>query len=100
MKETFYDRILFLLKIRKTSLVTFYQETKIPKSTMKYWKNGNLPNADTVLVLSDYFKVSTDWLLKGTEEYKIQESKVTNMDLIIFLDKLDKLSSEIRKCLI
>lgn len=35
--------------------------------TIAQWENGNrLPGAAYIIILADYFNVSTDWLLKGT----------------------------------
>lgn len=35
------------------------------------WKNGTIPNGDTLLKLADYFGVSVDYLLGRTDEYKM-----------------------------
>ena len=43
----------------------------ISKSAITKWKNGSLPNSDTLKKLSDYFEVSIDFLTgKETETSK------------------------------
>lgn len=42
---------------------------KIGKNQIKYWKdNGNIPNGETLISLSNYFNCSVDYLLGLTDE--------------------------------
>lgn len=40
-------------------------------ATATHWKNGTVPKADAVLAISDYFGVSTDYLLGRAEKQQI-----------------------------
>ena len=44
-------------------------ELGIPKTTISYWRNksGAIPKQDVILRLSEYFGVSTDYLLSGED---------------------------------
>ena len=100
MNETFYDRILFLLKVQNKRIETFYKELEIPKSTVQYWKKTNaLPTGEWIVKLSDYFNVSTDFLLKGTECLK-NNSLNNSIDVAKILDSLEKINNEIAKLII
>lgn len=45
-------------------------ELGIAKTTISYWRNkrGVIPKQDVILKLSEYFGVSTDYLLSGEEQ--------------------------------
>lgn len=45
-------------------------------ATATHWKNGTVPKADAVLAISDYFGVSTDYLL-GRAEKQQEEQQIT-----------------------
>lgn len=40
----------------------------VSSSTVTSWKNGGIPNGETLLKLADYLGVSTDYLLGRTQE--------------------------------
>lgn len=50
----------------------------ISSSTVTSWKNGGIPNGETLLKLSDYLGVSTDYLLGRTDEPKGTNIKTGN----------------------
>lgn len=55
-------------------------EMGISKGTVSFWKNkGSVPNADTLQRIADYFGVSTDYLLNGTEAEKTDEEDLAEM---------------------
>jgi transcriptional regulator with XRE-family HTH domain len=41
--------------------------TGISTGSIGRWQNGSYPNADAVIAIADYLKVSTDLLLRGEE---------------------------------
>lgn len=43
------------------------KELKIASSTVTSWKNGSIPNGETLLKLADYLDVSVDYLLGRTD---------------------------------
>ena len=63
--KTFYERILYILKIKQIALVTFYQDLHLAKSTVQYWKKDNIPSGETVIILAEYLDVLPEWLIFG-----------------------------------
>lgn len=54
-----------LLEENHITVYRMARETGIDASQLSRWKNGlQRPNADNLLVLADYFKVSVDSLLR------------------------------------
>lgn len=99
MKINFYERLLKILSLKEISWVKFYQDTGIPKTTVQYWKKGNLPGSEAVIKISEYLHVSIDLLLTGSEKYtsNCSEQSATILELLNNVD--DKLT-EIKKILI
>ena len=49
-------------------------------ATATHWKNGTVPKADAVLAISDYFGVSTDYLLGRAEKQQIAPTETDESD--------------------
>lgn len=49
-------------------------------ATATHWKNGTVPKADAVLAISDYFGVSTDYLLGRAEKQKTAPTETDEGD--------------------
>lgn len=73
--ETFYDRIKKIADEKDIKLTNLMKELKLSTSMPTNWKNGQLPAVDTLLLLSNYFDVSLDFLLKGKDHIKVNENK-------------------------
>lgn len=69
-KNTFYERIKRIAYEKGTTLTAVAKDLKLSTSMPTNWKNGQLPAADTLLLLSSYFGVTTDYLLKGDDKGK------------------------------
>lgn len=61
----FYNQILQLCKQNNTSVTAVAQSLGMSKGTVTSWKNGGIPNGETILKFANYFNVSTDFLLTG-----------------------------------
>lgn len=73
------QRIKYLRQKAGISMETLAEGIKSNTGTITYWENDKrLPGAEYIVRLSDFFNVSTDWLLKGEE---------TRQDNIFFKDK-------------
>lgn len=79
--ETFYERILYILKIKQIPLVNFYQDLHIAKSTVQNWKKGNVPSGDTLISLSTYLDVLPEWLILG--ETNCNSSDIAAQSMIV-----------------
>ena len=61
-------------KKRKVSQLKVAMDLSISREAISYYENGKRsPDVNMLVLLSDYFKVSIDYLIKG-EEYKKHSS--------------------------
>lgn len=68
IKTIFISRLKDLLKTKNLTQVTLSKETKIPPQTISDWLNAKvLPQIDSLVILADFFDVTTDYLL-GRED--------------------------------
>lgn len=65
----FYEKVNELCKARKTTITRMSEEIGLSNAAATSWKKGSIPKASTLTKISDYFGVSTDYLL-GQEEQK------------------------------
>lgn len=60
---------------------------KVTKGTIGNLENDrNKPNVDLIIALSDYFEVSTDWILKGKEYEGVKMRSQSEEELQLFYD--------------
>ncbi len=68
--DTIGQRIRFLRKKNGIHQIDLARETGISRSNIsKIESNDIKPASNSIVAIADYFRVSTDWLLKG-EEYQ------------------------------
>ena len=66
--DTLGKRLYYLRQSSQKTLQQVADECKVSRSNLgKYEKDVVKPSAEAVVVLSDFYEVSTDWLLKGFE---------------------------------
>ena len=63
----FYNILLKLCKAKGVKLTPLTKSLGISPGTIGGWKNGGSPTGETLLKFSEYFGVSTDFLLTGIE---------------------------------
>lgn len=64
----FYELFTNLCNAKNVSPTATLQMLKISTSKLTAWKNGSLPNAFVLILLSEFFQVSIDYLLTGKEK--------------------------------
>jgi len=65
----FYETLSKLMKERNVTSKELSETLKFGKNQIKYWKdNGNIPNGEALIALSNYFNVSIDFLLGRTND--------------------------------
>lgn len=85
------EKILKIRKDNKMSQEQLAEVLNVTRQTVSNWENGNnYPDIETLIMISDKFKVSLDILLKGDKEMiKDINKKITNNKIlkrvIIFL---------------
>lgn len=91
-----YDRIVQLKDKADISFADISRGTGISKGNFKSWENSkSLPSSEAIIKLSNFFNVSTDYLLKGEEEQINNNVTITskyNLSEYEILEYFDKLS--------
>ena len=78
---TFSEKLSHLMKENEVTAKELSAKLCIGKNQFKYWAdNGNLPSADTVSKLADYFGVSVDYLIGKTDSPEKQEKPAAISD--------------------
>lgn len=66
---TFFEILSTLMVSKNVTKKQLSEELPIGKNQLKYWEvNGNIPNGETLIALSDYFDCSVDYLLGRTRQ--------------------------------
>ena len=67
------DRILYLRKKKGISQEELAEQLLISRQAVSKWESGqSAPDLEKIVMLSDYFEVTTDYLLKGVEPKQIE----------------------------
>lgn len=74
----FFEQLKKACQMRNTSVTAVTLQLSISKSNVTNWKNGTIPNGDIIIRLSELLGVTTDFLLKGTDEQSIFNNTITN----------------------
>ncbi len=93
MKEIFISNINALRKENKLTQPQLAKETGLSKSAISSWESGErIPSAIAIIKLSQYFEVTSDYLLKISNDNKcIYYSDKSEIDMSIFRERLLKL---------
>ena len=60
------DRIQSLRKKKGLSQYDLADEMGVSRQAVSKWENGqSIPDIEKIILLSDYFNVSTDYIIKG-----------------------------------
>ena len=70
MKNKIAERLQSLLKEENISAYKFAQDIHVSRSVVGYWLKGTTtPNADYIIIISDYFNICADYLLGRKDIY-------------------------------
>ena len=99
MEQKFVSNIKLLRKEFNVSQPQLAKETGLANSEISYWENGErTPNARVIIILSRYFQVTTDYLLKVSNENSIiHRGDDFNVDLTTFNQRLKALRLKCNK---
>jgi transcriptional regulator with XRE-family HTH domain len=90
----FIQRLEELMKDKKITEYRLTQELNLSKSAIWNWKQGSQPSADKVVLLADFFEVSTDYLLGREAETGIIQANANlapiEENILTLLRKLSK----------
>ena len=80
------ERVESLMKERGVTGVQLSIEMGLSKNAISEWKNGKIKlSADTIVKLANYFCVSTDYLLTGTETSR-EKGRLTKKEKVALSD--------------
>lgn len=68
-----FNRIISLCDTRGINQSDLEKELGFGKGTISKWKSNPNPSAEKLLLVANYFNVSTDFLLKGTDNNGLTE---------------------------
>ena len=93
MREKFISNIKLLRKDFNLSQPQLAKETGLANSEISYWENGErTPNAKVVIILSRYFQVTTDYLLKlNSDNSSVYRSDDYYADMSLLSKRLKEL---------
>ena len=78
------DRIQSLRKSKGISQEELADKIGVSRQTVSKWESEqSVPDLDKVIIMSDYFEVTADYILKGIESK--EQTKGTSVNAIIFL---------------
>ena len=78
----FGDRIKILRTSHSLSQVQLAEQLKVSKQTISNWENNNiLPSIDMLINISNYFSVSTDYLLELDNRHYIEVTDLSSTQL-------------------
>lgn len=86
----FWDIFNKICENNNTKPNTVAKNIGVSSATCTKWKNGAIPNGETLLKLADYLKVSTDYLLGRTEQ-----QKAINNDNVVKMSKFDETTTQV-----
>ena len=64
---SFFTKYELLCKSRNETATGVGLKLGVSRSSITKWRNGSLPNAETISAIAKYFSVSTDYLLDNTD---------------------------------
>lgn len=78
----FWERFFELCKSVNKKPNTVCNDLGFSSATATHWKNGTIPKGDALLILSDYFKCSVDYLLGRVDEPKTTFQNISSSNII------------------
>lgn len=61
----FFEQLEYLCKKNKITVSGLAKQLGLSTGTIAKWKDGAIPNGETILKFAKYFDTSTDYLLTG-----------------------------------
>ena len=78
----FWGRFVELCEYEKGKPTAIANSIGISSATVTKWKNGAIPNGDTLIKIAEHFKVSTDYLL-GLSDHKAKTIPLDKLDTFV-----------------
>ena len=70
------DRIQYLRKTKGISQEELADKVGVSRQAVSKWESEqSTPDLEKIIIMSDFFEVTTDYILKGVEPIKSEEQK-------------------------
>lgn len=92
----FYDRFIELCKMKEIKPTPLVVGMGLSSSNVSQWKKGSTPRAEVVAKLADYFGVSVEYMMGGTDEIKPDTVSDDEFRFKEYIEKLSALNPENR----
>lgn len=92
---SFYERLQSLAKENNKSFSQIEKDLGYSKNSLYHYKT-KMPTANNITRLSDYFNVSTDYLL-GNSDLKSSSSSIKNPKLEELITQIDHLDEDVKE---
>ena len=80
------DRIQYLRKTKGISQEELADKVGVSRQAVSKWESEqSTPELEKVIIMSDYFGVTTDYILKGIEPVVDKEQKIENLRARYFI---------------
>ncbi|NLL69976.1 MAG: helix-turn-helix transcriptional regulator [Epulopiscium sp.] len=80
------DRIQGLRKMKRISQEELADKIGVSRQAVSKWENEqSIPDIDRVIIMSEYFGVTTDYILKGIEPSQQLEKKNFNTSQLLYI---------------
>lgn len=76
----FYDKLIETCKMREKKLTPLLKNLSMSTGSIEKWRNGTLPNSETLSNLAEALDVSTDYLLCKTDDPTPPNKKASSED--------------------
>ena len=80
------DRIQDLRKVKRISQEELADKVEVSRQAVSKWESEqSVPDIDRVIVMSEYFDVTTDYILKGIENPKQASGKTADANTFVIV---------------
>ena len=83
----FYDRLVELCKNENKKITPVIRELGLSTGGIARWRNGSIPDGNTLYKIADYFNVSVDYLLGKTDKKEKPSAKSEEQNAVFLDDK-------------
>lgn len=88
----FYDRLLALCQENNEKITPVIKKLGLSAGSIARWRNGTVPDGNTICKIAEYFNVSSDYLLEKTD---IKKSPSEEDEDKILKDEIAKIFSNL-----
>jgi len=80
------DRIQYLRKTKGLSQEELAEKVGVSRQAVSKWESEqSIPDIDKVIIMSEFFDVTTDYILKGIETEKQTDKKAVNANVFVIV---------------